>query len=469
MSAADQSQPVADTPGAKAAPTLSPSYVQGALWLLLLIYTLNFVDRQIVGILAEDIKRDLQLTDGQLGLLGGLAFALFYTVLGIPIARLAERGNRVGIIAVALAVWSGFTALCGVAANFAQMLAFRIGVGVGEAGCTPPAHSLISDYVPPERRASALALYSMGVPLGTMVGFGVGALIAAQWGWRATFFIVGLPGIALALVTWLVLKEPRRLALASTASAPASPKASFGDALKELSALPSYWFAVLAATVISFLGYGHAYFFGGFLSRAYGMGLEERGVALALMIGIAGAIGTWAGGAMADRAAKRDTRAYMTVPAAAFVIGAPFFYLGMFSPTAYVALAFLAIPTALNSMWYGPVYATVQGLVKPHTRATAVAIMFFIINLVGLGLGPTTVGFFSDMFAAQFYDGGGLYAEACARGAATAGETACLTAQAEGLRWSLTATSFVGGLAVVFFLLARRTIREDLAKVAASL
>ncbi len=461
MSASDQSAP---SPSAQTTP-LSPGYVQGALWLLLLIYTLNFVDRQIVGILGEDIKRDLNLTDGQFGLLGGIGFALFYTILGIPIARLAERGNRVAIISSALALWSGFTALCGTAGNFAQMLAYRIGVGVGEAGCTPPAHSLIADYVPAEKRASALALYSMGVPLGTMVGFGVGALIAAQWGWRATFAIVGLPGVLLAVLAWFVLKEPRKLGLVSIAIG--AEKTTFADSLRELSHLPSYWFAVLAATVVSFLGYGHAYFFGGFLARVHGMTLEERGVALALMIGIAGVIGTWAGGALADRAARRDTRAYMSVPAVAFLIGAPFFYAGMFAPTALTALAFLAIPTALNSMWYGPVYASVQGLVKPQTRATAVAVMFFIINLVGLGLGPTTVGFFSDLFAARLYEGAGDFAATCDPQAATATAVACLAAQAEGLRWSLVATSAVGGLAVLFFLLARNTIRQDLAKAAA--
>jgi predicted MFS family arabinose efflux permease len=462
MSAADETRQ-SETPARS--PALSPGYVNGALALLLVIYTLNFVDRQIVGILAEDIKRDLNLSDGQLGLLGGMAFALFYTVLGIPIARLAERGNRVAIISTALAVWSGFTALCGTATNFAHMLAYRIGVGVGEAGCTPPAHSLITDYVPPERRASALALYSMGVPLGTMIGFGVGALIAAQWGWRIAFFAVGLPGVVLALLAFFILKEPRKMVQAANAAAPHG--VSFSATLKELGALPSYWFAVMAATVLSFLGYGHAYFFGSFLSRSYGLTLEQRGVALALMIGTAGVIGTWVGGALADRAAKKDTRAYMSVPAIGFILGIPFFYAGMFAPNALLALVFLAIPTALNSMWYGPVYATVQSVAKPHSRATAVAIMFFIINLVGLGLGPTTVGFFSDLFANRFYAGADVYAVACARGAATAAGEACLSAQAEGLRWALTVTSFVGGLAVIFFLLARRTIRQDLARAAA--
>jgi predicted MFS family arabinose efflux permease len=445
-------------------PALSPGYVNGALGLLLVIYTLNFVDRQIVGILAEDIKRDLNLSDAQLGLMGGLAFALFYTVLGIPIARIAERGNRVQIISASLAVWSAFTALCGTASNFAQLMAYRIGVGVGEAGCTPPAHSLISDYVPPEKRASALALYSLGVPLGTMIGFAVGAWIASEYGWRVAFYAVGLPGVALAIFSVLVLKEPRKLGLVATHAPGTGP--SFGDALKELASLPSYWYAVFAATVVSFLGYGHAYFLGSFLGRVHGMELQERGLALALMIGLAGALGTWAGGALADRAAKRDVRAYMTLPAVAFVIGTPFFYAGMFAPTVTLCLLLLAIPTALNSIWYGPVYASVQGMVRPQTRATAVAIMFFVINLVGLGAGPTTIGIVSDMIATSLYTGADFSAD-CARGGPLATDASCLTAQAEGLRWSLSVVALVGVLAVGFFFMARRTIREDLAKAQA--
>ncbi|MBY0564578.1 MAG: MFS transporter [Hyphomonadaceae bacterium] len=449
---------------------LTKSYVNYALAMLLVVYTLNFVDRQIVAILGEDIKAALDLDDTQFGLLGGLAFALFYTVLGIPIARLAERGNRVRIISIALAVWSGFTALCGVATSFVQILLFRIGVGVGEAGCTPPAHSLISDYVPPEKRASALALYSMGVPIGTFAGFALGAVIAENFGWRAAFFAVGIPGVLLAFVTWFTLKEPRVLGLVQQSG---GHGANFGDALKELSRKPSYWYAVLAATVISFIGYGHAYFLPAYLARTHEMGLQERGLGMAVMVLIAGVLGTWAGGRMADRASQRDTRAYMTLPAIAFVLGAPFFVAGMLVPagdhvllgmtlsSGYVALLFLAIPTALNSIWYGPIYASIQGLARPHTRATAVAVMFFILNLVGLGLGPTIVGVLSDMFAAQHYGA----ADAAAFKAVCpprSPDALCLAAQAEGLKLSLLWSATVGVLALVFFVLGRRTIREDL-------
>lgn len=454
----------AGAPGNKlAAPGLSDSSVRYGLWLLLAIYTLNFVDRQIVAVLGEDIKRDLGLDDTQLGLLGGLAFALFYTVLGIPIARFAERGNRVGIISAALAVWSGFTALCGTATSFAQILLYRFGVGVGEAGCTPPAHSLISDYVKPEKRASALALYSMGVPIGTFAGFALGAVIAANYGWRAAFFVVGIPGVLLALLAYFTLKEPRKMGLAP----PSTEKASFAEALRELSAKPSYWFAVFGATTVSFLGYGHSYFLPAYLARTHGMGLQERGVAFAVMVLIAGVLGTWAGGKIADTYAKRDARAYVTLPAFAFAAGAPFFVAALFFPvgegSGYMTLALLAIPTAMNSVWYGPVYAAIQGLVKPHTRATAVAVMFFILNLIALGLGPTAVGFFSDVFAAQHF--GALdtaaFKAACPPGGA---DGACLTAQAEGLRMSLLVTAGVVVIGLFCFWMASRTIRADLAK-----
>lgn len=456
----------AGAPGNKlAAPGLSDANVRYALWLLLGIYTLNFVDRQIVAVLGEDLKRDLNLDDTQFGLLGGLAFAVFYTVLGIPIARIAERGNRVTIISAALAIWSGFTALCGTASSFMQILLYRFGVGIGEAGCTPPAHSLISDYVKPEKRASALALYSMGVPIGTFAGFALGAVIAANYGWRAAFMLVGIPGVILAIVAFFTLKEPRKLGLA----APPANKVSFAEALRELSSKPSYWYAVLAATVVSFLGYGHSYFLPAFLARTHGMGLQERGVAFAVMVLFAGVLGTWAGGKIADRYASKDARAYVTLPAIAFALGAPFFVAALFWPvgpnSGYITLLFLAVPTAMNSVWYGPVYAAIQGLVKPHTRATAVAVMFFILNLIALGLGPTTMGRLSDVFAAQRYGAADTTAfkAACPPGTTDA---ACLAAQSGGLQTALLASGSVIVLGLLFFWLASRTIRKDLADAA---
>jgi MFS transporter, Spinster family, sphingosine-1-phosphate transporter len=446
-------------------PVLSPSYVHYALWMLLIIYTLNFVDRQIVAILAEPIKKDLGLSDTQLGLLGGLAFAFFYTVLGIPIARMAERGNRVRIISVAVVVWSAFTALSGAAQNFTQLLLARIGVGVGEAGCTPPAHSLISDYVPAEKRASALAFYSLGVPVGSAFGFIVGAVIAQNFGWRAAFLAVGLPGVLLGIIAWFTLKETRKSGLIIAPNADKTQ--GFGAALKELWGIKSYWYAIGVATSISFLGYGHAYFLPSFLTRVHEMELAERGAALAVMTLLGGVLGTVIGGYMADKAAKKDARAYLKVPTLAFVCGLPFFWAAMFVEDKWVAIAFLMVQTLLNSIWYGPIYAAVQGLVQPRTRATAVAIMLFLVNMIGLGLGPTLIGFLSDQFAQMHFTSiaavGSDYASYCAKGAPTLNEALCKASQAEGIRWSLTSTSVVAICVVIFYWLGQKTIRQDLA------
>lgn len=489
MSSIDSVNPPADTP----AKPLSQGYITYALWMLLIIYTLNFLDRQIVNILAGPIKADLNLSNTQLGLLTGLAFAFVYTVLGIPIARYADKfsSSRVGVISIALAVWSAFTALCGLAQNYWHLLAARIGVGVGEAGCTPPAHSLISDTVPPERRASALAFYSMGVPIGSFFGFAFGGWIAEHLGWRWAFILVGTPGVLLAVITWLTLREPRRLGLVKPPAA-STPTLSFGQALKALSGIRSYWYACFAAAVLSFIGYGQAAFLGLFFGEVHQMPVGQIGLALGAVIGIAGALGTFVGGMVADAAARRDTRSYFSVPALAMIVAAPFFVAAMFmvpgapgltggwTDGTTLALLLLTIPTFLNSLWYGPVYASVQGVVSPQLRASAVAIMLFIVNMIGLGLGPTVLGILADVLA-QVHLGvlgypGLDFGEACrsltdaakaARAADPGLGAACRAASAEGVRWSIVATSAVGLLAVGLFWMARGTIREDLARAKA--
>ncbi|MFN7304692.1 MAG: spinster family MFS transporter, partial [Phenylobacterium sp.] len=267
-----------------------------ALWLLLIIYTLNFLDRQIVNILAGPIKAEFNLSNTQMGLLTGLAFAFVYTVLGIPIARYADRfsSNRIGIIAAALAVWSLFTALCGLAQNFTQLLLARVGVGVGEAGCTPPAHSLIADTAPPEKRASALAFYSMGVPIGTFFAFAFGGWIAQALDWRWAFLMVGLPGVLLAVLAWFTMKEPRKLGMV----APPRPDAqvmSFGASLKALGSIRSYWYASFGAAVLAFIGYGQIAFLGIFYGEVHTTPLAQIGLALAVVLCLGENIGSYAG------------------------------------------------------------------------------------------------------------------------------------------------------------------------------
>jgi MFS transporter, Spinster family, sphingosine-1-phosphate transporter len=463
------SEPTQAAPPTQAPQALTPQYVRYALIMLLVIYTLNFVDRGIINILAGPIKKDLGISDSALGLLMGIGFAFFYTILGLPIARFAEHANRAKIISFSVVIWSAFTALSGLAQNYWHLLAARVGVGVGEAGCTPPAHSLISDYVPAEKRASAIAFYSLGVPIGSAMGLIIGATIADAFGWRWAFAAVGIPGVLIGIVAYFTLKEPRILGLVTQHKAGSGP--SLIATAKELTNRKSYWYVVGAATMISFLSYGKSAFIPVMLSRVHGLSLTEIGTFMALGGIIAGVLGTMIGGYIADRAAKTDVRAYMTIPMIAFICSVPFFLFAMFADNAYFAMALLTVPSLLNSIWYGPVYAAIQGLVGPQSRATAVALMLSVLNMIGLGVGPFTVGALSDILTAQNFaltaPNGVEFASFCAKGAATAGEAACTAAQAQGLRLSLAWHSVLGVLVVAFFLLARKTLKSDMAEVKA--
>jgi MFS family permease len=431
-------------------PLVSDSYRRYALVILLLVYTVNFLDRQVVTILAEPIKNDLHIADWQIGLMTGFAFAIFYTVLGLPIARLAESFNRVWIIGGSLTVWSGFTILCGQANNFVQLVGARIGVGIGEAGCTPTSHSLIADYMPKEKRASALAFFSIGTPLGGLIGLAMGGVIADMYGWRTAFLLAGLPGLVLTVVVMTTLREPRRK-LAADAAHHAPGKGHFAATLKYLGGKKSFWFIAFAAAIKAFVGYGHAPFTASFFFRNHAEEIAHlaaifhlksagfMGLALGLMGGTAGIISSWVGGWIADQAAKRDLRAYMSVPAVASVLSPIFFIVAMLADSAAIALLLLLLPGLLGSLWYGPVYASAQGLVPMHMRATSASILLFVINMVGLGLGPLAVGILSDTLSGPFGMG-----------------------SAEGVRWALILSSLMGLLTFALFWMARRTIREEM-------
>jgi MFS family permease len=431
-------------------PLVSDSYRRYALVILLLVYTVNFLDRQVVTILAEPIKNDLHIADWQIGLMTGFAFAVFYTVLGLPIARLAESFNRVWIIGGSLTVWSGFTILCGQANSFVQLVGARIGVGIGEAGCTPTSHSLIADYVPKEKRASALAFFSIGTPLGGLIGLAMGGVIADMYGWRTAFLLAGLPGLVLTVVVMTTLREPRKK-LAADAAHHAPGKGHFAATLKYLGGKKSFWFIAFAAAIKAFVGYGHAPFTASFFFRNHAEEIAQlaamfhlksagfMGLALGLMGGTAGIISSWVGGWIADQAAKRDLRAYMSVPAVASVLSPIFFIVAMLADSAAIALLLLVLPGLLGSLWYGPVYASAQGLVPMHMRATSASILLFVINMVGLGLGPLAVGLLSDTLSGPFGMG-----------------------SAEGVRWALILSSLMGLVAFALFWMARRTIREEM-------
>jgi MFS family permease len=429
---------------------VSELYRRYALTLLVAVYTLNFLDRQIVNILGETIKKAMHLQDWQLGAMQGIAFAALYTVLGLPIARLAERGNRPWIIGGAIACWSAFTMLFGLAQNYAQLLATRVGVSVGEAGCSPPAHSLIADYTPRDKRASALAIYSLGTPIGSLLGMALGGLIADAWGWRAAFLIAGAPGMVFALVAGFTLIEPRKK-LAAALHATQQARISLSETFKELAGKRTFWMMALGAAILAFQGYASQAFIGSFFFRnhvaelpamAAQFGLKPQGflgLALGLIGGTAGVLGTTLGGVLADRLGRRDLRWHVTMPAIATLVGLPFYWLGILAPNAWAAIFLLAIPTLTNTMWYGPIYGCTQGLVRPQSRATTAAIILFIINIIGLGGGPTFLGWLSGYLS----EGQGL-------------------GDAVGLKVAMLVTGATLAGAAAFFLAARRTIREEM-------
>ena len=384
-------------------PILSSTRV--LLWLLLIVYIFNFIDRQIVNILAEPISRELGLSDTQIGLMTGIAFALFYAILGLPIARYADRPttNRGRLIALALVIWSLATAVCGLAQNFIQLLLARMGVGIGEAGCTPAAHSLIADRVPPERRSSALAFYALGIPIGTLLGMMIGGYLADELGWRRAFFVVGLPGVVLGVIVALVLKDNARPVHASAGSAAAMP-ASLRQSLTEVLRSRAYVLLLCAGSAASFLSYGKGIWTAIFFQRSHGLTPGEVGFYFGLWGGIAGIAGTVLGGWLADRFGRTNRRHVLTAPAIGMTLAAPLAFAAYFVTRWEVALALLMVPTLLNSLYYGPTYSSVQGLVPLRTRAIASALLLFGQNLIGLGLGPLFFGMLSDLLKPAYGD-----------------------------------------------------------------
>ncbi len=478
------------------------AYVLGAL---LIVYTFNFIDRVVIGIIGEPIKVEFGLTDFQLGLLGGPMFAVLYTFLGIPIARLAERSERMTILAICLALWSAMTAACGFAAGYLQLCLARIGVSIGEAGCTPPANSVISDYFPSDRRASALSIYALGIPIGSMIAAVGGSWIATElngevlrdwlgaigllglfpntaWaeidGWRIAFMLLGVPGVLLAIVVKLTVKEPPRTA--SHADAP-----SFLAALGALAAKPTFWHVAFGSALASFVGYGVGQFLTNFMIRVHGFSLFEAGTIIGVILGLCAAIGTFASGFLADRISRRHPNALAWLPALGFALATPLYLLSFVLPNIWLAMPALMIAAIVHYFYLGPMYAVTQGVVAPLMRATAVAVLLFIVNLIGYGMGPPVIGALSDFFANQALEPAGLSARICeymsaaARGLdhheydllgreippptipAGADIAVCAPATATGLRYAMM-IGVCGYLwAGLHFLLSARTLKRD--------
>ena len=359
------------------------------LGVLLLAYILNFLDRQILGILAAPIKADLRLSDAQFGAIGGLAFALLYSVLGLPLAYVADRVSRSSIVAASLAFWSAFTALCGTAGSYGQLFLYRLGVGVGEAGGVAPSYALIADYFSVERRARALAIFSLGIPIGLAGGTLIGAYIAAAIDWRAAFLTMGIAGIVLAPILRFVVRDVPK----APASAEQAPIASVVPILIRKRA---FWLLALAASCSSLTGYGLALWTPSVLMRSYGLDLKSTANFLASLIFIGGCAGVFAGGWFADRLGRADRGWYAKLPAIAWLITAPTFVAGLLAPKLWLVWPLLMIPNGLNILWLGPVTTAVQHLVPRHMRATASASFLLVNNLIGLGVGPLLMGSLSD-------------------------------------------------------------------------
>ncbi|HEV7691514.1 MAG TPA: MFS transporter [Hyphomonadaceae bacterium] len=385
-----------------------------ALGVLVVVYVFNFIDRQVLSILQEDIRKDLGLSDLQLGMLTGLSFAAVYCTFGIPVARIADSTSRKGVIAVSLALWSGFTALCGLAGNFWHLFLARLGVGLGEAGGSPPAHALISDLYEKEKRGTALAIYSVGLYIGTFLGFALGGILAEGLDWRQAFFVVGLPGVIFAVIVWTTVREPIR----GLSGTPTNTSVTFWQSAKKLWKVTSFRYYALAAGAGLFITYGLGNFMPSFLVRTYGqwsmpelhralgicgddctaMSTSEIGLVYGMVAGLAGAIGTLAGGLLADRWGAKDRRWFLWIPMWGKLTGGPLFVASMFAPSAELSLLLYFPAIGLAAMYLGPSVAITHNLVPPGMRAMASAVFFFIINMVGLGLGPTLLGATSDWF-----------------------------------------------------------------------
>jgi len=422
-------------PGGESPPEeFSQRYANYVLGVLFTVYVINFIDRQVLSVFIGPIKEEFGVSDTAMGLLVGFAFALFYTFAGIPIARWADRGDRRLIISLGLAVWSAMTVASGLARNFVQLALARVGVGVGEAAGTPPAHSLISDYFPPNKRATAMGIYAWGVYVGSAIAYLGGGYLRANFDWRMAFFVLGIPGLFFALVVRLTVREPPRGY--SEQGSGGAATTTLKETLGHLLTCPAWIHLIIGSSLLSIMGYGVLMWGYEFFGRVHGMSPMDIGVWMALIVGLGGSMGTYAGGRIADHLGERDPGWYMRLPALVTVVAMPFGVAFLLAGSSAVALI-LFFPFYVLSNIYVPAMHTInQNLAKLRMRATASAIMLFIINIVGAGAGPLIVGVLNDLYAERF--------------------------GSEAIRYSLVSISATGFLGAVFFYLSSRTLAQDL-------
>jgi predicted MFS family arabinose efflux permease len=388
---------------ALAQPRAGRSYAALVLALLWFVYVLNFLDRQLLSILAKPIQDSLGVTDGQLGLISGLYFALFYCLISIPVGWLADRTNRVRVLALACGLWSAATIACGAAANYGQLVVARMTVGVGEAGGVPPSYAIISDYFPPGRRGTALGIFNLGPPIGQALGVAFGAAIAVTFSWRHAFFALGAIGVVAAVAVFLIVREPVRGGLDPVPEKPVA-KAGFWRTCRLFFTNPTLMLAALGSGATQFITYGLGNFTVLFLQREKGMSLQEVAVWYALVVGIAMSAGIFIAGRMVDRFTKRSKAAYAVLPAISLTLAIPFYLGFVWAPQWQTALLFLIGPTFLNYFYLSSCVTLVQQEVRPDARVMSGALLLLIMNMIGLGLGPTYVGAASDFFRAAHPD-----------------------------------------------------------------
>jgi len=456
------------------------SYRAYALLMLTVVYTFNFVDRGLIGITQEPLKHDLGIDDFQLGLLGGPAFAILYTLLGVPIARFAERSNRITIVTIGAAVWSFMTAVCGLAGNYLQLVVARIGVGIGEAACTPPSQSVLSDYFPQSRRATALAIYALGIPIGTMISAFIGSKLVAhggEWfaflepflqtigihnnidhsehvaGWRTVFLALGLPGLLAALILKATVREPPR-------SGVSTETPSFSATLRAIGGKASFWHIAVAGALMSFVGYSTSQFLISYSVRNYGITIERAAFALAIVAGVSVSIGTFFGGFTADRMQRRFPTIAAWLPGAGIIIALPVYLLAFGARDFNTAFMFLLVAPVFHYLYLGPMYAVAQSIVEPRMRATTVAILLLIVNLIGYGLGPPTLGALSDFLANRELASTGLTVALC-KTPGVEHPAACAPAIAHGLRYAMMGVTCVLAWPMIHFFLAARHYLKD--------
>jgi predicted MFS family arabinose efflux permease len=443
------------------------------LALMVVVSAFAIIDRVALLTVGQAISRDLGLNDFQFGLVSGFAFAVVYTLAGLPLARIAESGNRVKLIAIAVAVWSLFSFLSGFALSFLQLLLCRVVIGIGEAGVQPPAIAIISDLYPPNRRGTALAILSIGLPVGSLVGAASAGYLADAYSWRTVFLLLGVPGLLLAVIAWVTLRDPPRGLSEGRSSAPIEPAPPARAVFRHLAVRASFWHIVVGLALTYFAAAGIGSFIPQYFARVFGMSLGQSGILFGLVGASSSLAGNLSGGVIVDWISRRDRRWYAWLPAAGILIAAPLYLaaFGVLNPM--IATAFLVIAGVFMFLHYAPLQAVLQNMVEPRMRATAAFIFFFIVSMLGYGVGPTLLGLISDALARHAFAPGDYHSlcSGAVPGTAIAKDLlkACHAASASGIRGAMTIMSCLFFWAALHFWLAARTLRHDLPPDANSL